>query len=296
MLGPNFNLMDALSWGQNLASSQMPSMNSPGGVLATRGLADMVGFTYDTASGGYSGWGHTFTNGMKHSGALTGGAKAGSFAMSGFQTVGPVGSLTNIAMGLWNEGLVGGVKYAASEFAMSTVNAHVWAQPTMAGAGFTSLKGLSSLAPVALGGMLGGMIGGALGEKIGLPLLGWTAGYGIGTLAGGFLQANPELYPIALGAAAMVGAGYGAYKGMEFAVNSSYGILKQGYAHRKQKMTSIETAGSTAAFINKAAFTMRSRAVQAINKHQLNARSALGQEATLSHFNGYRRYSYNPVY
>ena len=40
----------------------------------------------------------------------------------------------------------------------------------------------------------------------------------------------------------------------------------------------------------------KDKAVQAINKHQLNARSALGQEATLSHFNAYRRYTYNPLY
>jgi hypothetical protein len=268
-----------------------------GGILAGRGLADMLGFTYDSKSGGFHGWGHSVDKGMSSMRAMPSGfGRYASFAMSGAQTLGPMGSVSNIAMGLWNEGLVGGIKYGASEFVASTVNAHVWAQPAMAGAGITSWAGAGVMAPVVIGGMLGGVAGSMIGEKLGVPLLGWTAGYSLGTLAGGFVAANPELYPVVGGIALAVGAGYGAYKGMEFAVNSSYGILKAGYQSRKQKMISIETAGSTAAFVAKSAYTMRSRAVQAINKHQLNARSALGQEATLSHFNSYRRYSYNPVY
>ena len=270
---------------------------APASILAGRGLADMIGFTYDSASGGYHGWGHTIDKGITSATKMAPGfGRNASFVMSGAQTLAPMGSISNIAMGLWNEGLVGGIKYGASEFVASSINAHVWAQPAMQGAGLTTMAGAGLMAPVVLGGMIGGVAGSMIGEKLGVPLLGWTAGYGIGTLAGGFLVANPELYPVAAAAAAMVGAGYGAYKGMEFAVNSSYGILKAGYQYRKQKMVAIETAGSTAAFIAKSAYTMRSRAVQAINKHQLNARSALGQEATLSHFNGYRRYSYNPVY
>lgn len=283
-----------------LMGAQLKSLEdkvAPAGILATRGLADMLGFTYDTASGGFHGWGHTVDKSMSSITKMPSGfGRNASFAMSAGQTVAPMGSIFNIASGLWNEGLIGGVKYGASEFIASTINAHVWAQPAMAGAGITSWAGAGLMAPVVAGGMIGGIAGSMLGEKIGMPLLGWTAGYGIGTLAGGFVAANPELYPAIGGLAVAVGAGYGAYKGMEFAVNSSYGILKAGYQYRKQKMASIETAGSTAAFVAKSAYTMRSRAVQAINKHQLNARSALGQEATLSHFNGYRRYSYNPVY
>ena len=80
---------------------------------------------------------------------------------------------------------------------------------------------------------------------------------------------------IAMGAAAVGGvaaAGYGAYE-----------VLKMGYA-QKQSRKGIQTAGDLAAFNTMGANTMRSRAVQAIQKSHTNARSALGGEANFMHY------------
>jgi len=261
--------------------------------IATWGAADMVGLTVnlDSASNhswtGYTGWGHSFDRSFGNMTALKGGAQAFSFGTSAFQTIAPAfGSGARIFNGLREEGILGGVKMAGSEFVASTASSWLYAQPQFLAAG------LPGMGLAMAGGIVGGMIGEDIGSKIGLPTAGWTLGFAGGTLAGGLVAVQPELALVPI----LIGGAYGAYKGTEFAANSAYGILKAGYADRKQKMISIETAGSTAAFLNKGAFTMRSKAVQAINKHQLNARSALGQEATLSHFNAYRRYTYNPLY
>ena len=45
----------------------------------------------------------------------------------------------------------------------------------------------------------------------------------------------------------------------------------------------IDTAGSTASFMTQNAFTQRQRAVAAMQNSHLNARSAMGMEATYMH-------------
>ena len=79
-----------------------------------------------------------------------------------------------------------------------------------------------------------------------------------------------------LGAAAIGGA-YAVGKG-------SFELLKSGY-RRQQQSKGLETAGSLAAFSTRQNVTMRQRAVTAIHKSHLNARSALGMEATFMHRN-----------
>lgn len=79
-----------------------------------------------------------------------------------------------------------------------------------------------------------------------------------------------------LGGAAMLGTGYWAAKG-------ATGVLRAGYRHTQMKKL-IHTDGDMSSFMTQNAFTMRARAVQAISKSHLNARSALGQEASYLSF------------
>lgn len=138
------------------------------------------------------------------------------------------------------------------------------------------------------GGMVGGSVGGYAGKKIGGErgqfvgqiggtfggaYLGTAAVSAMGSVGGASVATG--LGAISLGAGALVGgaamAGYGSYQ-----------TLKAGYRYR-QMQKSIHTSGSLAAFHTQGAQTMRGRAVSAIHKSHLNARSALGQEASLLH-------------
>jgi hypothetical protein len=78
------------------------------------------------------------------------------------------------------------------------------------------------------------------------------------------------------------------YLGAKLAYNGASSLLKAGYSHAMRKKA-MQTDGDLSAFYTNSAFTMRSRAVEAINRSHLNARSALGQEATYMH-RPYRNY------
>ena len=102
------------------------------------------------------------------------------------------------------------------------------------------------------------------------------AGAFTGAFAGAFAGARLMRSPLlALGTAAIVG-------GSTAVMKAGGNLLKSGY-RRSQQNKMAHTAGSTAAFMTQGAVTMRQRAVQAMHKSHLNARSALGQEATLMH-------------
>ena len=174
-----------------------------------------------------------------------------------------------IAPGIFNR--------SGASFLRAGANSATWAAKGFLGGG--------------IGGAIGGGVGGALGRKamggygefvgnIGGTFLGSYAGTaavssiasaGIpGMLAAGGVGAVVATAAATVGATAV--AGYG-----------SYMTLKAGYQHR-QMQRSIHTSGSLAAFHTQGAQTMRAKAVQAIHKSHLNARSALGQEANLMHF------------
>ena len=109
----------------------------------------------------------------------------------------------------------------------------------------------------------GAFMGAAMGQSVaGVP------GAFAGAWAGGRMMRNP-LALLAIGGAYVVGRG-------------AYDILKTGY-RKAQTMKGMDTAGDTAAFFTRNVTTMRGRAVDAIQKSHLNARSALGQEATYMH-------------
>lgn len=122
-----------------------------------------------------------------------------------------------------------------------------------------------------IGKGVGAGIGGSIGQAVGgTP----------GAFAGAFLAAKVPT-PITLGLAA---AGTAAYMGVEKVINKGTTILKKGYERRAFRRR-IDTAGDTAAFFTRNANTMRSRAVLSMRNSHLNARSALGMEASMTHMN-----------
>lgn len=132
----------------------------------------------------------------------------------------------------------------------------------------TNLKTMSFLGTglrAGLGASLGQAIGGTPGA---------FAGAFLGAKAGG-LVGNTIMF----GAAAL---GTAAYVGVEKVVSKGATILKKGHERRAFRRR-IDTAGDTAAFFTRNANTMRSRAVLSMRNSHLNARSALGMEASLTH-------------
>ena len=127
--------------------------------------------------------------------------------------------------------------------------------------------GSALLGNVSMG--IGGYMGAAMGASVGGP---------IGAAFGGLAGARMARSPLSLAASAMaIGGGYMIGKG-------AYNLLKSGY-RRKQQQVGLDTSGSLAAFNTRQGNTMRQRAVSAIHKSHLNARSALGMEATFMHRN-----------
>ena len=109
------------------------------------------------------------------------------------------------------------------------------------------------------GGFLGGAFGGLGGARIGAAL---TASL-------------PRLAIAGLGIAATT-----------MIAKGTYGMLESGF--RKEKMRhskGLNFASDTSQFMTQRAVTMRQRAMQSMHKSHLNARSAFGQEATITHMN-----------
>ncbi len=128
--------------------------------------------------------------------------------------------------------------------------------------------GLLSTGDVAMRYTWGSIVAGTLGNALGGGLLG-TAG----ALVGGSLGVRHagKLSLAAFGAAGAGAVGYG-----------TYSVMKAGYNHT-QMQKAIHTSGNMAAFNTQGAFTMRARAVSAMQNSGLNMRSALGQEANYMH-------------
>lgn len=122
-------------------------------------------------------------------------------------------------------------------------------------------------------GMIGMTMGAYIGAGIGNEAMGT-----LGTFAGAAVGARMMRSPLSalIGIGTVVGAtqvGKGAYQ-----------LLKSGY-RKSQSMKGFDLAGDTASFLTRNAVTMRSRSMEAIHRSHLNARSALGQEASYMHMN-----------
>jgi hypothetical protein len=146
--------------------------------------------------------------------------------------------------------------------------------------------------------MVGGAVTGYLGASIVghatssfLPgMLSTTAGMGgayVGVRGfsaaaklGGAAWRNKTL---TLGLAGAVAVGAAPLMYTAAAYGASAVVMKAGYNHA-QMQKQLHTSGSLASFNTQGAYTMRARAVQAIHKSHLNARSVLGQEASFLHY------------
>lgn len=144
---------------------------------------------------------------------------------------------------------------------------------------------LGRILPV-LGAYQGATMGFSLGESIGEGLsnmmFGTSSGMG---LAGGIMGAK---FGAQLGAA-MTSTGprlalSALAVGGAMMVTSAVGdMLKTGFKHSRNR--GLDFAGDLSAYNTNSAATMRQRAVQSMHKSHLNARSALGQEASFQHMN-----------
>lgn len=252
-------------------------------------LKEMAGFTFerneskamghDFWSGFGKGWkpspsGHQAANTIEYITGMHGVADMGigNFAVSGLR----LGSTaTNILGGFATGGILSGAQWAASQYITSGI------------IGGMAAGGSGLLAQTGAG--LGGGIGMAL-----------TGGSPLGDIAGTWLAASiieGGAAATAIGAgmpvmmAGMLAAGSAYYAG-----KGSYALMKAGYNRRQQLLRKIDTAGSTAAFMNKNAFTMRAKAIDVIRNNHLNARSAFGQEPTRTQYNSYRKFISNGMY
>lgn len=164
--------------------------------------------------------------------------------------------------------------------------------------GYRSVLGSAMLgrALPVLGAYEGARIGFGIGQSIGdgigsmmfdgsygLGLLGGVMGAKYGAMAGAAMTKN--IPALALSALAV-----GSTMLMTEAVGD---ILKSGL--KKVRSRGLDFAGDVSAYNTNAAVTMRQRAVQSMHKSHMNARSALGQEASFQHMNRdyfahYRRY------
>ena len=178
-------------------------------------------------------------------------------AMTGL-TIGFTG--VNIAAGVYDGGLSGGFQYGMWDLAVHSAVSRKIEMGYVKNAKIGKMINISGL------GFMGNLTGASIGAE-----LGWqTAGYP-GMFAGAVMGTSA---PGWAAMAAMAAVGGTAYAGGQ--------VLKAGYRH-KQSQKMIDTAGDMSSFMTRGAMTMRGRAVQAIHKSHLNARSALGMEAGFMH-------------
>lgn len=142
---------------------------------------------------------------------------------------------------------------------------------------------LGRIAPTA-GAYIGAALVGSVGKSMmagyfenneGIAgLAGMVFGSSMGARMGSYLAGG-------IGRLAVTGAGIGAIYGT---VSSGAAILKSGFRNERENR-GLNYAGDISAFLTQNSNTMRQRAVQAMQKSHLNARSAFGQEATMVHTN-----------
>jgi hypothetical protein len=135
-----------------------------------------------------------------------------------------------------------------------------------------------------MGAEIGFEAGKALGSGLGQMLFddADTGAFGMlggifGARGGAFLGANMARSPYSLAASALV------IGGANMLIEAGSDILKTGF--KKTSARGLDFAGDLSAYNTNSAVTMRQRALQSMHKSHLNARSALGQEASIVHMN-----------
>jgi hypothetical protein len=222
----------------------------------------------------------------------------GSTAFSmGTSALGPGFALYTAHQGYQENGLAGAKDAIAFEIATTSAAAR-FAYGSVGSAGPTAgmsfmhkMKrdiGLKQVGKKVVLGAGAGMGAGMLrfgGAGIGAAI-GQSVGGTAGAFAGAFIGAAPlrfaATHPLLATGMALTGV---AAAGAGAVVKGAGAVLRAGASHRRNQR-GIDTSGSMAAFMTQNAQTMRSRAVQAMHKSHLNARSALGQEASFLHMPG----------
>lgn len=189
-----------------------------------------------------------------------------------------------IAQGYSENGMQGAFDAAVLDVSASAGIAKFSFNRTQVGSDIATKAPINKVTPVkawtpfgksAMLGSVGLGLGAYAGAAMGQEVLG-TPGAIAGGFAGAGMMRFAGKHPIYAAGAALV-AGTVSYVG-----KGTYQMLKTGY-RRKRDRIGLETAGDTSAFFTRQAVTMRQRAMNAIHKSHLNARSALGQEATFMH-------------
>ena len=195
----------------------------------------------------------------------------------GMSALGPLMSGYFIASGFNENGFVGAMDAYFLDVATSRAIVGEMGKQTINKAAGT----VSVTRRLGLFGGLGAGLGAFAGYEVGHSIAGVPGGF-VGAAGGAKAMALMARYPgvgipLAVGAYALKEAG-------EYAVSAVSHVVKEGYRKRKMRRR-IDTAGDTAAFFTRNAVTTRGRAFESMRKSHLNARSALGMEATMTHLN-----------
>jgi len=202
------------------------------------------------------------------------GAKTPMSAMDGLGLVATLGMSANMAIaGYQNEGMVGVANALVADVAVNAAMVrHAYSYKKGADGSLIRANVGFGSTPKMLGrNITGSALAMAANHAVGGGVAGAAAGF-----VGGHVGVKHSW---------KVAAAYGGYQAAKMTGNAVMGVMKAGNQHR-QRQKSINTSGSMAAFNTSGAHTMRQRAVQAIHKSHLNARSALGSEAQFMHMPG----------
>jgi len=249
------------------------------------------GYTVDAGFDKYGKMGHLEAKGMPK----TWGARGAI----GMQLVAPIVSGYTIYQGYQQDGVSGAYDAAILDLGVNAAYIkHGFKTAGGLGTGFKSTKvGIGALGTFGRigGATVGGSIGQAMGQATGIPFAG-TVGALVGSSFGAApvqgakqgmaaLAASPRLLAAGLAGAAVLGTA----TVVNQAARGGYSVLKAGYQHKRMQR-GIQTSGDLSAFMTQGAMTMRSRAVSNIAKSHMNARSALGREASFLHSSANRSY------
>lgn len=219
-----------------------------------------------------------------------------------FSALAPIVTAGVLISGYQENGFLGAMEAGIHELSAATAGAH-YGYKTVLSHQLSSVKGVNVVTAGARTTMVGGIAG-----AMGIGMAAYT-GYDIGKeylgvpggVLGAFGGAKLAQMLVTGGRSSAIAIGIGAgIKAVDFGIGyvqnkfeEKENKLRIGEAYIRSKR-GIDTANSTASFYTMNANTMRSRAVMAMRNSHLNARSALGQEATFMHssrdyFSRYRR-------
>lgn len=257
------------------------------GVAASIGLSVLTGDDYSASAMGVGGaLGGALMSGYPDLRTMTKLSHKGKASFLG-PGIGIASSMYFIASGYSENGIQGAKDAAIYDLAL---NAGMWSGVRgaalrthgEAGSGIVQRMvntGGFRMAGRGIGAGIGASIGAALGGASGVPGF-ETIGTLMGGMVGGAPLRNIARHPLMFAAAGTAMMGGAAISTIGRGASE---VIRMANSHQKMRK-SIQTDGSLAAFMTEGATTMRSRAVQAIQRSHMNARSALGREANFMHY------------